>query len=143
MMRKAILWLVLLEVSIIAAPSGAEITDVFIFPEEPMVIDPITIFVSGVESGGPVTIDNSDFQIDGTSLTLDIYMDIGLLTVVTPWSHSEDIGLLGAGIYELTANTIFEQVPLFNDSYYTTFEVTPEPTTLLLLGFGAVVFRKR
>ncbi len=130
-----------LAMSTMTAQAG--ITDVFIFPEEPIVINPITIFVSGVESGGGVTIDNSDFQIDGTSLTLDIYIDIGLLTVVTPWSHSEDIGLLGAGIYELTANTFFEQVPFFNDSYYTTFEVTPEPSTLILFALGGLMVRKR
>ena len=65
--RGSIHWLVLAWVMVIGAPASAEITDVFIFPEEPIEIDPITIFVSGIETGGGITIDNSDFQIDGTS----------------------------------------------------------------------------
>jgi len=139
--RKEILVIAGIVLLILAVTTQAEITDVFIFPEEPMVIDPITIFVSGVESES-VTIDNSDFQINGTSLVLDIYFHSGFLPVVTPWSHSEDIGLLGAGIYELTSNTIFESAPHLNDSYYTTFEVVPEPSTVVLLGIGFVYIRQ-
>ena len=105
-----------------------------------MVIDPITIFVSGEESGY-VTIDYSDFQIDGTSLDLDIYFLTGVFQIVTPWSHLEDIDALLIGTYELTVNTIFESAPHLNDSYYTSFEVIPEPATILLFATGAIIFR--
>jgi len=125
-----------------SSTTQAEITDVFIYPEEPMEIDPITIFVSGEEGYGAVIIDDSDFQIDNTSLTLDIFLLTGNVAIVTPWSHSEDIGTLLMGTYDLTVNTIFELAPHRNDSYYTTFEVTPEPSTILLFGFGAIGIRR-
>ena len=139
-MRTRLLLMIWFCLAVGTMTAQAIITDVSILPEEPTVIDPITIITFGEESGS-VTIDNSDFQIDGTFLTLDIYFHSGHLPVVTPWSHSEDIGLLGVGIYELTANTIFESAPGLNDSYYTTFEVVPEPATVLLLGFGGLVLR--
>jgi len=67
MERGSILWLVLLGVGIIAAPSTAEITDVSIFPEEPTETDwDIQILVYGEENQGDVSVTNSTFNIDGT-----------------------------------------------------------------------------
>ena len=139
-MRKEILVITGIVLLISAVTTQAEITDVFIFPEEPIEIDPITISVFGVEPYN-ISITDTIFTVNETFLDLDIYFELGNLTVVTPWSHSEDIGFLGVGIYELTVNTINELEPEFNDSYYTTFEVTPEPATILLFGLGAIVFR--
>jgi hypothetical protein len=126
-----------------SSTAQAEITDVFIFPEEPIEIDPITIITSGVENYGGVRINSSSFLIDGSSLELDIFLDLGRLDVQTPWSYSEDIGALLMGTYDLTVNTIFESEPYRNDSYYTTFEVTPEPATILLFAMGAIAIRMR
>ncbi|MHC5061884.1 MAG: PEP-CTERM sorting domain-containing protein [Planctomycetota bacterium] len=120
---------------------SAEITDVFISPQEPIEIDPITIITSGVENSGAVVIESSSFMIDGTSLELDIYLEVGSYTVMTPWQHSEDIGTLLMGTYDLTVNTINELEPEFNDTYYTSFEVIPEPATILLFGLGGLIFR--
>ena len=124
-----------------SSTTQAEITDVFIFPEEPIEIEPITIITSGVENYGGVRINSSSFLIDGTSLELDIFLDLGRLDVLTPWSYSEDIGTLLMGSYDLMVNTINELEPEFNDSYYTTFEVTPEPASILLFGVGAMFLR--
>lgn len=122
----------------------AVITDVSILPEEPTAIDPITIITSGVEGSGGVVITNSNFLIDGTSLELDIFLDVGVFTVITPWSHPEDIGTLLMGTYDLTVNTIVELQPVLNDTYFISFEVVPEPTTAFLFGSGVVfILRKK
>jgi predicted outer membrane repeat protein len=126
-MRTRLLLMIWVCLAISTITVQAVITDVFILPEEPTITDAISILVSGGE-GYNVSITDSILIIDETSIELDIYLHLGLLPVATPWSHSEDIGLLSAGIYELTANTIFESEPHLNDSYYTTFEVVPEPS---------------
>ena len=112
--------------------------DEYITPEVPNTSDNITIFVSGVQSAGPVEITNSEFLIDDTSLELDLFLDVGLLQVVTPWNYFEDIGTLPAGTYDLLVKT---DQPAFSDpedSYSITFEVVPEPASLLLIAFGAI-----
>ena len=140
-MRKEILIITAIISLFSAVATQAAITDVFIFPQEPMVIDPITIITSGIEGSGDVVINSSSFLIDGTSLELDIFLDVGNFAIITPWSHSEDIDALLIGTYELTVNTIFESAPHLNDSYYTSFEVIPEPATILLFATGAIIFR--
>ena len=121
---------------------SAEITDVFIFPQEPIEIDPITISVFGEEPFN-ISIADSIFTVDETFLNMDIYLDPGNLPVVTPWAHTEDIGVLLAGTYDLTVNIINELEPEFNDTYYTSFEVVPEPITALLFGAGIFWIRIR
>ena len=140
-MKKIILLIIGAYLAMSTMTAQAVITDVFIFPEEPMVIDPITIITSGVEGSGGVVITSSSFLIDGTSLELDIFLDVGVYTVITPWSHSEDIGALLMGTYDLTVNTIVELQPVLNDTFFKSFEVVPEPATLLLLGAGSLVLR--
>jgi hypothetical protein len=117
----------------------ATITDVHILPEEPTIYDVITIVTSGVEGSGAVLIDSSNFDRVGTSLQLDIFLDVGVFQVITPWSHSEDIGTLPVGLYELTVQTLEQGV--VTDTYSTSFEVVPEPTTILLLGLGVIGIR--
>jgi hypothetical protein len=89
----------------IADNSEAVIGYVDIIPGEPTINDEISIFVSGGEPYGPVDITDSIFNINGKSLGLDLYLDVGFLTVVTPWTHSEEIGFFPAGTYNLTVNT--------------------------------------
>jgi len=121
----------------------ATITDVYILPEEPTIDDAITISVSGVEPYGGVSITDSVFNVDGTSLGLDLYLTLGLSPVLTPWSYSEDIGSLPMGTYELSVNTIFESEPIFNDTYFKSFEIVPEPSTVLLLALGILALTRK
>ena len=123
--------------------SSASITDVNIIPSQPTPLDVISIVTFGVEGSGPVLVTDTDFRQDDTLLELDIYLSIGPFTVVTPWSHQEDIGTLPVGTYDLAVNTIVELEPIYNDTFSTSFEVVPEPTAFLMLGLGGLVLRKR
>jgi hypothetical protein len=116
----------------------AAITDVSIQPEVPTIIDPVTVITSGLEGSGPVSIYDSTFQIDGAVLSLDLFTTVGHLDVMTPWSYSENIGFLPIGTYDLTVSTFEKFDPRFNYTFSTTFEVIPEPTSLLLFTTGIV-----
>ena len=122
-----------------ADSAEAAITDVHLLTEEPTMNDVITIVTSGVESCSPVFITDSVFHAEETALELNIFLFVGPYTVVTPWSHSQDIGTLPAGLYELTVRTF--EVPNITDTYSMTFEVVPEPTTVLLLALGVIGIR--
>jgi hypothetical protein len=127
----------------IADNSEAVIGYVDIIPGEPTINDEISIFVSGGEPYGPVDITDSIFNINGKSLGLDLYLDVGFLTVVTPWTHSEEIGFFPAGTYNLTVNTFDESRPIHNDTFETSFTVIPEPTSFILVTLGSIIIRTK
>jgi hypothetical protein len=117
------------------------VTNVHIDPNQPTDKDSITIVVSGVESAGPVLID-SDFLMEGTNLELDIFLDIDFFYVETPWSHSEIIGTLPAGLYDLSVYVYYSGPYIGTDTYSTSFmvmieaDVEIEPKTLNLQSKG-------
>lgn len=113
---------------------NASITDVSIVPEAPTTFDVITIITEGVEGYGGVSITDSFLNTNETLIELDIHLVLGAMTILTPWSHSEDIGKLSEGTYDFTVRT-YENSKLL-DSYNTTFEVVPEPGTFALFGTG-------
>jgi hypothetical protein len=131
---------VIFMIMIIPPATNATITDVSILPTTPTVIDPITISVSGIEGSGGVRITDTDFYISGDSLELDIFLELGPLAVITPWSYSENIGILPADTYNLTVRS-FSYYPSRESSYLTRFEVVPEPSTFAFLFFALPFFR--
>jgi len=114
-------------------------------PEIPTIYDPIDILSSGVAGSGPVDVENTLFQIDGTNLTWDIYLNVGFLTVITPWSHTENIGTLPVGTYDLAVTAYYDYGGFTSsEEFFTSFEVVvPEPASILLLGCGGIFLRRR
>ena len=141
-MKRKIVKVIALTIIICFSTSvNATITDVSIVPSLPTPLDVIFINVLGEENTGDVFIVDTDFRQDGMSLELDISLDVGPFTVVTPWSHTENIGTLSIGFYDLTVRTWEESIE--TDTYSTSFEVVPEPATILLFTLGGIYLRKR
>lgn len=103
------------------------VTNVYTEPNQPTNRDSIAIVVSGVEGQGPVLITDSNFQMEGNSLELDIFLNVDFLDVVTPWSHTELIGTLPADTYSLTVNAYYSGSSTGTDTYLTSFTVFPGP----------------
>jgi hypothetical protein len=124
--------------------ANATINDVSISPTTPTSLDSITILVSGEEGTYPAEITNTDFFVNGNSLTLDIYLYIGPFDAVSFWSCTEIIGTLPADTYNLTVWRFLPSYypPSTISSYSTSFEVVPEPATLLLMVSGLLLLRK-
>ncbi len=138
---KTIIVVMMVVLGIVGGFAQGSITNVDILPEEPTEIDLITIFVSGGEPYSGVLITDSIFNIEDSLLELDLFLTVGVITVPTSWTYLEDIGTLAIGNYDLTVNTFFEFEPILNDTFYTTFEVVPEPTTVLFLALGMAMVR--
>jgi len=125
-----------------ASARSAAIDSITITPPLPWEVDPITVEVSGVMSSGPVTFLGSDFSRTGSDLRLDIFLDIGLLDVMTPWSHADHIGTLNAADYDLTVRAIFNKAIVGTGQV--NFTVVPEPSISALFGIiGVSLMRRR
>ncbi len=113
-----------------------------ILPETPSIYDSIDILSSATSGCGPVTIEGSFFQKNGTDLTLNLDFKIGISQVITPWSYTESIGTLHAGIYDLTVIANYDYSDFTaSEEYFTSFEVVPEPAAIVLLCFGWMLIR--
>lgn len=118
------------------------IHNVYADPNQPTNSDSITIVVSGEEGQRPVLITGSNFQINGTTIELDIFLHVGFLMAITPWSHSEIIGSLPAGSYDLIVNAHYGGAYNWTHTYSTSFmvmieaDVEIEPKTLNLQSKG-------
>ncbi len=121
--------------------AGAGITEVAISPSEPSISDIITINIWGVERQGPVDIESYHYEKQENALLLDINLKLGFLFMVSGWSFQKEIGSLPIGTYNLTVRT-FEGT-INADTHLVSFEVVPEPATILLLGLGCIFLKKR
>jgi hypothetical protein len=70
---------------------------------------------------------------------------VGYLTVITPWSHAENIETLPIGTYDLAVTAYYDYGGFTaSENYFTSFEVVvPEPASILFLGFGGIILRRR
>lgn len=127
-MKKLFLLTIMMTILCSVKTVRAVVTEVDIQPIEPTNIEVITIVVSGGEGAGPVWITDSVFQVEGTSLELDIFIEVGPFDVITPWSHSEIIGTLPVGSYDLavTAHADYGS-HIETDTYLISFTVVPGP----------------
>ena len=130
------------------------ITDVVIEPIVPTESEPITIntFAEVDVVGYPdMTFVGTAFDQSGTSLTLNIDFDewgvYGDLILDPSWAFSEPIGRLAPDVYDLTVRAwIYKGDTLWvelSDEYSMSFQVIPEPTTLLFLGFGGLTLLRK
>ena len=102
------------------------ITDVNIIPDEPNEEDIITIVVSGSASQSSSIFEYSNFSKVGTSLHLDLFIDLGIADTPSTWSHAEEIGTLPPGTYTLTTRTFYFPTGDLKDTRITEFTVLPE-----------------
>ena len=137
----AALWGVLCLAGPAAAQSLGTIDSVTIIPPAPTDADPITVQVDGTASSGPVTILGSDVTREGNHLDLVVRLDLGNLTVLTPWSHTHEIGLLPPGSYSLTATALAEGQSA--GTRQVSFTVVPEPAALPLLAVAGLMLARR
>ena len=75
------------------------IMDVNVIPEQPLLTDVITFNISGLASRTPSWVEYDQFSQDGTSLQLDLYVDMDFLTAFSNWTYSKQIGALVPGNY--------------------------------------------
>jgi len=115
------------------------VTDVHILPEQPTVVDDITIFASGLTASSPVLSQYSEFSVLDRSLQLDIFIETGPWASIDTWWDSEEIGRLPVGRYDLTVYAFEWMEPA--GSHTIEFEVVPEPASILLLWVGIVGVR--
>jgi hypothetical protein len=116
-------------------------------PASPTYLDAITIDANGPVNFGGWTFDHSSFTANNKNLTLDFYFHVPdiVFWVITTWYESKLIGALSADDYNLTVRTysITSSGTVLDDTFQTSFTVTPEPMTIALLGLGAAIIRKR
>jgi hypothetical protein len=116
-----------------------------VVPSQPTNTDLITFNISGWAVGATSWADHDVFSQTGTSLQLDLYIDAGMGGVGSYWGSSKQIQPLISGTYNLEVRAFDWQFgsPEYGtvqDTYNSSFTVTPEPASAFLLLLGAGLF---
>jgi hypothetical protein len=125
------------------------INEVQVFPDTPSLNDIITFEVSGGFTHMGPSFDESEFNQNVFSLELNLFFTDGFGPMIPDvWSHSKEIGMLLAGVYDLNVEAYMrlstESEYILHDTYPVQFEVIPEPATAFLFGLGVVfILRKK
>ena len=128
--------------SVSGSPIQIHIEDVDITPQVPTILDIINIDVLGGASGSDSQVEYSEFSQDGTSLQLDLFVGVGILTIPSTWTHLEQLGPFEADSYSLSVRAFEYQDGTLKDTYPTTsFEVVPEPATFVFFALGLLIAR--
>ena len=117
------------------------IDDVNVIPEQPLEIDIITFNIFGTAGGSPSLVAYDEFSQDGTSLQLDLYVDVGFIPMISDWTYSKDISPLSAETYTLEVRAFDNYSGTLQDTYAVDFTVVPEPATFVLFGLGLLIVR--
>ena len=115
------------------------LNNVDVIPVQPLVTDIITFDISGQASCGGSYVEYDQFTKNGTSLQLDLYVNMGINFIVSDWDHSKQIQPLAANDYTLEVRAFDYQLGTLQDTYNVDFTVTPEPTTFVLFGLGGLL----
>ena len=129
--------------SVSGSPIIIHIEDVDITPQVPTILDIINIDVLGGASGSGSQVEYSEFSQNGTSLQLDLFVDVGELTIPSTWSYLEQVGPFDAESYILTVRAIEYQDLTLKDTYTIDFVVIPEPSSFFLFTIGALIIQRR
>jgi hypothetical protein len=120
------------------------INDVEIIPTQPSDIDMIRLNISGQASGFPSRVAFGNFSQNGTSLQLDLHLDIGMLTMVSEWMYSKEMQALAPATYSMEVRAFANYDGTLQDTYPTVYlTVVPEPAALTLLGIALPFIRVR
>jgi len=139
--------IVIIMAFVIALTSTSTATTVWIdsvnvIPEQPLETDIITFDIVGRASSSPSEVGYDEYAQNGTSLQLDLYVDMGISTMISDWTYEKQIGTLNAGTYSLEVRAFDnydDTLQYTSDPVY--FTVVPEPTTFVLFSFGLLIVR--
>ncbi len=129
-----------------ALAGSVTITGVSVVPNQPLNTDLITFNISGMANQTSSWVDHDVFSQNGTSLQLDVYVDMGDLGSGSYWGYPKQIQPLTLGTYSLEIRAFDGKLgsPFYNtvqDIENTNFTVTPEPCAFALLGLGLTFLR--
>ncbi len=143
MNKKILMIFAILLVFACQASATIGILSVDVVPSQPLDTDLITFNIFGGAAQGDSRVDYDVFSQNGTSLQLDLYVDMGIGDMVDYWDFSKEIQPLAPGTYDLEVRAFWYGPNTLEYTYTVDFTVVPvpEPCTIILLGFGLPLLR--
>lgn len=119
------------------------ISSVDVIPDQPLETDIITFNISGWAATNSSGVEYDLFSQDGTSLQLDLYVNMGYEAADTIWGYSKDISPLPADTYTLQVRAFDSYYGTLEDTSIVDFTVVPEPATFLFVALGGLLLRRK